>query len=190
MAHKEAQEKTRSVLSWGVTRRFAGWGGEVYSSCAIRHCADEGSAIQGRAFLTGRARPHSPGETVDNSPSFQRWDRRRFIILPSPGGTTETLSEKAFQPSLRDWTGRAGRGFPPLKCWAIVRCPSGTRALSISCRSAGCTRCPARGLFSLESDMGAGYTRGVLGAISKKAGGQGGVVWRFRGECLGGPDWR
>ena len=30
---------------------------------------------------------------------------------PSPGGTTETLSEKAFQSSLRDWTGRGGR-FP------------------------------------------------------------------------------
>jgi len=36
--------------------------------------------------------------------------------------------------------GRAGRAFPALKCWAIVRCPSGTRALSISCKSAGYTR--------------------------------------------------
>ena len=30
------------------------------------------------------------------------------IILPSPGGTTEILSEKVFQPSLRDWRGEPG----------------------------------------------------------------------------------
>ena len=96
----------------GSTRRFWEWRGEVYPSRAIRHCVDEGPAIQGRAFPTRRAGPHRPGGTFDNSPAFQRWDTRRSIILPSPGGTTETLSEKAFQPSLRDWTGRAGRAFP------------------------------------------------------------------------------
>ena len=67
-----------------------------------------------------------PPGTVDSSPPFQRWDKPRSIVPPSPGGTTETLSEDVFQPSLRDWIWKKGRVFPPLKCWAIVRCPSGT----------------------------------------------------------------
>ena len=41
-----------------------------------------------------------PPGTADNSPPFQRWDKPRSIIPPSPGGTAEALSEEAFQPSL------------------------------------------------------------------------------------------
>jgi len=73
-----------------------------------------------------------PPGTADNSPPFQRWDKRWFIVPASPGGTAEALSEDVFQPSLRDWIWKKGRAFPPQKRWAgeavedFVRCPSGT----------------------------------------------------------------
>jgi len=107
------------------------------------------------ACPTRRAAPHSPRGTVENSPPFQRWETSWSIILPSPGGTTETPSQTAFQPSLRDWMGKSGRAFPPLKCWAIVGCPSRTRTMSISCKSVGCTH------SGLARDLGLDFSGGL-----------------------------
>jgi len=81
--------------------------------------------------------------TESVAPSLPRWLLPRRMVVKGkkrglPPGNAETLSEDVFQPSLRDWAGRAGRVFPPQKCWAgeavedFVRCPSGTRTPSIS----------------------------------------------------------
>ncbi len=69
----------------------------------------------------GLAHPH-PGGMADNSPTFQRWVRE-FSGAQVPKGRLKPGAIR--QPSLRDlWD--CGGGFPTLKRWAIVACPSGT----------------------------------------------------------------
>ena len=66
--------------------------------------------------------PAHPGGMVDNSPTFQRWVRE-FSGGQVPKGRLKPSANR--QPSLRDlWD--CGGGFPTLKRWAIVACPSGT----------------------------------------------------------------
>ena len=66
--------------------------------------------------------PHHPGGTADNSPTFQCWVRE-FRSAQVPKGRLKPSANH--QPSLRDvWD--CGGGFPTLKRWAIVACPSGT----------------------------------------------------------------
>ena len=65
---------------------------------------------------------HHPGGMADNSPTFQCWGRE-FRWAQVPKGRLKLCAIR--QPSLRDlWD--FGGGFPTLKRWAIVACPSGT----------------------------------------------------------------
>src|ERR1019366_9192117 len=67
--------------------------------------------------------PH-PGGMTENSPTFQRWVRE-FRGAQVPKGRLKPGA--IHQPSLRDLSGY-GRWFPTLKRWAIIGCPSGTKA--------------------------------------------------------------
>jgi len=53
-------------------------------------------ALQPRFALFPEEEPGCivPPGTADNSPPFQRWDKPRSIILPSPGGTAEALRRR------------------------------------------------------------------------------------------------
>src|ERR1035437_9213690 len=64
-----------------------------------------------------------PGGMAENSPTFQRWGRE-FRWAQVPKGRLKPCAIR--QPSLRDLSDFGG-GFPTLKRWAIVACPSGTR---------------------------------------------------------------
>ena len=66
--------------------------------------------------------PPHPGGMAENSPTFQRWVRE-FRGAPVPKGRLKPYAIR--QPSLRDLSD-CGGGFPTLKRWAIVACPSGT----------------------------------------------------------------
>jgi hypothetical protein len=59
-----------------------------------------------------------------NSPTFQRWGRE-FRGAQVPKGRLKPGTIR--QPSLRDLA-CCGRSFPTLKRWAIIACPSGTKA--------------------------------------------------------------
>ena len=66
--------------------------------------------------------PPHPGGMAHNSPTFQRWGRE-FRGAQVPKGRLKPCAIR--QPSLRDLSDYGG-GFPTLKHWAIVACPSGT----------------------------------------------------------------
>jgi hypothetical protein len=81
-----------------------------------------GQRIQCRPTLAlNQAHFLCPSGTHDNSPAFQRRERRK--ILPSPAGTTEAARSKSAVPF---GTGSNAVRVPALKRWAILRC---------SCRS-------------------------------------------------------
>ena len=73
--------------------------------------------------------PPHPGGMSENSPTFQRWGREfRGAQVPKGRLKPRAIRQCAIrQPSLRDLSG-CGRWFPTLKRWAILACPSGTKA--------------------------------------------------------------
>jgi len=75
-------------------------------------------------------RPPHPGGMADNSPTFQRWGREPSWAQVPKG----RLKPRAIrQPSLRDLYD-CGGGFPTLKRWAIIACPSGTMTWPVFAR--------------------------------------------------------
>ncbi|GAK55920.1 hypothetical protein U27_02881 [Candidatus Vecturithrix granuli] len=83
---------------------------------------------------THHAHDFRPGRTTDTSPPFQRWGRHDSAL--SPGGTTDGKT----QSSLRDALSR-DLPSPPLKRWAILTCPSGTKNVNLL-RMGWTLRCP------------------------------------------------
>ena len=78
---------------------------------------------------------HHPGGMAENSPTFQCWVRE-FRRAQVPKGRLKPGVIR--QPSLRDLWG-CGGGFPTLKRWAVIGCPSGTTALVLRRNTADST---------------------------------------------------
>ena len=89
-------------------------------------------------LATGLA-PRHPAGMNENSPPFQGWVSARSEGS-SPEGTTESPPH-TFSFALDEaGGGRFGPGYPPLKGWAIVGCPSGTKPEDRCHRTSGLLR--------------------------------------------------
>ena len=88
----------------------------------LRFTSRRGECRQECPMPRGIDHHHHPGGVADNSPTFQRWGCA-FRGAQVPKGRLKSGAIR--QPSLRDLSD-CGGGFPTLKRWAIIVCPSRT----------------------------------------------------------------